>query len=154
MSGKDGTRWGRIERELEITRKNAHHTHISMVWNEPEEHAFGVDYDWHSVTTEYLDDAEKSELITGLRDAGFAVTPYEGESAFLKSVLNGEWDSLDFAYKYVFSTTGSGVGRARTSLIPAFCDLRGITLCSADGLTAALLEQKFYTCALLAAFGF
>ena len=50
-----------------------------------------VDYEWHSIVTEYLDDGEKSELLTGLRDAGFAVTVYDGERAFLRAVLNGEW---------------------------------------------------------------
>jgi len=54
----------------------------------------------------------------------------------------------------VFNTTGSGIGRARTSLIPAFCDLSRIPICSSDGVTAALLENKFFTFRLLASLGF
>jgi D-alanine-D-alanine ligase len=151
MSTRDHTRWSRIERELALTLEMASDIHVSLVWNEPDENALAVDYDWHSILTEYLDDGEKSELLTGLRDAGFAVSVYEGERAFLAAVLKGEWQAIKFSTKYVFNTTGSGSGRARTSLVPAFCDLCQIPICSADGLTAGLLENKFYTFRLLEA---
>jgi len=154
MATKGDSRWSQIERELELTRGIAGDTHVSMVLNEPAQSGVAVDYDWHSITTEYLDDSEKSELMTGLRDAGFAATIYDGEKDFLGAVLNGDWKRKTFLNKYVFNTTGSGIGRARTSLIPSFCDLFRIPLCSADGLTAALLENKFYTFRLLAALGF
>lgn len=154
MVEKDSGRWSRIERELAITANDAPDTHVSLVLNEPDEHAATVDYDWHSILTEYLDDSERSELITGVRDAGFAATVYDGERAFLTAVLTGEWQAIPSSIKYVFSTTGSGVGRARTSLIPAFCDLSQIPRCSADGLTAGLLENKYYTFKLMGALEF
>ncbi|MDE2351909.1 MAG: hypothetical protein KGL66_08450 [Alphaproteobacteria bacterium] len=154
MEKRDDSRWAIIEHELAITRSKAATTHISMVLNEPGPLGTSTDYSWHSIATEYLDDDEKSELVTGLRDAGFGATVYEGETAFIRAVLDGSWDGVTFSNKYVFSTTGSGTGRARTSLIPSFCDLRQIPLCSADGLTAAILENKFYSFRLLEAFGF
>jgi D-alanine-D-alanine ligase len=154
MGTKDEERWNRIERAVGITKAAAHDTHLSMVLNEPLHSDIAVDYGHHSIATEYLDDTEKSELMTGLRDAGFATTVYDGERAFLTAVLNGNWKKDAYNHKYVFNTTGSGIGRARTSLIPSFCDLYRIPLCSADGLTAALLENKFYTFRLLAALGY
>ncbi|WP_198031869.1 hypothetical protein [Bradyrhizobium sp. Ec3.3] len=139
---------------MSATLRNSANTHLSFVWNEPEENALAIDYKWHSIVAEYLDDGEKSELLAGLRDAGFAVTVYDGERASLRAVLNGDWRAIPYSDKYVFNTTGSGTGRARTSLVPAFCDLCQIPICSADGLTAALLENKFYTFRLLESLNF
>lgn len=154
MGKRDDARWALVERELATTRARAIETHISMVLNEPGQLGTLSDYSRHSIATEYLDDDEKSELMTGLRDAGFATTVYDGETAFIRSVLDRRWAGAAFPNRYVFNTTGSGTGRARTSLIPSFCDLRQIPLCSADGLTAAILENKFYSFRLLEAFGF
>ncbi|MFZ5736578.1 MAG: hypothetical protein ACOY6K_06825 [Pseudomonadota bacterium] len=146
-------RWSRIEREITATKSESDSTHVSVVWNESDEHAARVDYTSHSILTEYLSDAEKSDFTTGLRDVGVEVDVFEGERSFIAAVLSGEWDSIRAKNKYVFNTTGSGTGRARTSLIPAFCDLSQISLCSADGLSAAVLEQKFYAFRILETFG-
>jgi len=154
MNIRDEARWQRLEPELHRTLETSANTHVSFVWNESDEHAASIDYKWHSILAEYLDDSEKSELLAGLREAGFTVTVYDGERAFLREVLGGVWKTIPFANKYVFNTTGSGTGRARTSLIPAFCDLCQIPICSADGLTAGLLENKFYTFRLLEALRF
>ena len=81
MSTRDNKRWAEIERELAITLSTAQDVHVSLVLNEPDDQASAIDYDWHSILTEYLDDSEISELVTGLRDAGFAVTAFNGELA-------------------------------------------------------------------------
>lgn len=150
MSQSDDS-WAAIRREVDSTRALAHEIEISLVLNElktPE----GGDYTRHSVCNEYLNEIETSEITTSLRRAGFAVSTFDGERAFIGKILSGM--RPERARHYVFCTTGSGVGRARTSLIPAFCHLHGISLCSADGYTAALLEHKFHCFRLLDALGF
>ena len=153
MTLKDSRRWSEIERELSLTLESASSTYVALVLNEPDEFMANIDYDWHSILTEYLDDSERSEILTALRDAGFSAAIYEGEREFIRAVMDGRWDAVSFKTKYVFNTTGSGVGRARTSLIPTFCDLCRIQVCSSDGYSAALLENKFHTFRLLEGFG-
>ena len=153
MAPVDRPRWSKIEREFSLTLRLARDTFVAMVLNEAEEFTAKVDYDWHSIATEYLDDSEKSEILAALRDAGFSSQVYNGEREFISAVIAGKWDSIPFAAKYAFNTTGSGVGRARTSLIPSFCDLCRIPICSSDGYSSALLENKFHTFRLLEVFG-
>jgi D-alanine-D-alanine ligase len=142
--------WGVIRDAVERTQEIAHDIEILLVLNELT--GAGGDYVRHSVRNEYLNEIETSEISTSLRRAGFAISTYDGERAFIGEMLSGYQSQRH--RKYVFCTTGSGVGRARTSLIPAFCHLHGIPLCSADGYTAALLEHKFHCFRLLDALGF
>lgn len=153
MVAIDRIRWSKIEREVSLTLQTARDTSVALVLNEADDFTASVDYDWHSIATEYLDDLERSEIVAALRDARFAVEVYDGERQFIRAAISDKWKSSPFSAKYVFNTTGSGVGRARTSLIPSFCDLCRIPFCSADGYSAALLENKFHTFRLLEAFG-
>src|ERR1700735_2585250 len=118
MVAIDRMRWSKIEREVSLTLQTARDTSVALVWNEADDFTASVDYDWHSIATEYLDDSERSEIVAALRDARFAVEVYDGERQFIRAAIGDKWESSPFSAKYVFNTTGSGVGRARTSLIP------------------------------------
>lgn len=143
-----------IKSEIAATAAIADQITLSFVINELKDHAALFDYRRHSITNEYMADADVSEIVTALRENGIDVLVHQGERAFLSTALSDAWIVRPRPKHYVFNTTGSGTGRARTSLIPSFCHLAGIGLCSADGYTAAILENKFHCFRLLQGFGF
>lgn len=81
------------------------------------------DYDDTSVLTEFLSMEEYQELLTSLQNFGFYVVTYFNTEEFMADYLNGDYinDNL-----IIFEGTQKGIGHARDTLIPAFCDLQNL----------------------------
>jgi len=81
------------------------------------------DYDDTSVLTEFLSIEEYQELLSSLQNFGFYVITYFNTEEFIADYLSKRYISDNLI---IFEGTQKGIGHARDTLIPAFCDLQNL----------------------------
>jgi len=112
------------------------------------------DYEENSISTEFFTEMEAQDLIDGVERLGIYREVINGEKEFVEKLTSGYITGLPFKQKIVYSSTGIGLGRSKSALMPALCDLYGLIYCSNDTYTAALLENKVHLMDLLKMHGF
>lgn len=112
------------------------------------------DYEEHSTTTEFFSQKEAEEFIGGFIKLGIYHEVYNGEKEFVDKLSSGYIENLPFSHKIVYSSTGVGLARSKSALVPALCNLYQIGYCSNDIYTAAFLENKVHVLNILEHYGF
>lgn len=105
------------------------------------------DYEDTSVLTEFLSMEEYQELLTSLQNFGFYVITYFNTEEFIADYLNGKYitDNL-----IIFEGTQKGIGHARDTLIPAFCDLQNLLHTGPNAYVNGVCINKYNWTKLLA----
>lgn len=102
--------------------------------------------------TEYMTDAEATEILCALRESGFRTLYYEGEDPFIRDVLASCGGIADSQHVIVYNVAQSGTDPGRKSLIPAFCALHGIATCNSGAYEVSLARHKLHVHAILAGY--
>jgi D-alanine-D-alanine ligase len=105
-----------------------------------------------SVESEYLSQTEHGEIMSALRENGLLAASFS-ESEMMSFILSGEFEMIPKAYRFVYSTRGSGIHPLRSCTIPRLCESNEIATCSANARSLALAANKFETLKLLQAYG-
>jgi hypothetical protein len=100
------------------------------------------DYSDYSVITTYFSDKELNDLINGFYEFADYVDVSYGENQFIEKLQAGDYNHLNEYLKIAYSEQASGIGRSRSAIFPAVCDLYGVKYCCNDLFTAALLDNK------------
>ena len=104
------------------------------------------DYSDSSILTEFLSIEEYNELLTSLQNFGFFTIAYFNSEDFINDYFNGK---LDFSNIIVFEGTQKGIGKARDSYIPAFCDLEGLLHTGPNAYVNSICTNKYHWTKLL-----
>lgn len=104
------------------------------------------DYSDTSILTEFLSIEEYNELLTSLQNFGFYTLIYFNSEDFIKDYYNGKFESSKII---IFEGTQKGIGKARDSYIPAFCDLEGIVHTGPNAYVNSICTNKYHWTKLL-----
>lgn len=104
------------------------------------------DYTDSSILTEFLSMEEYNELLTALQNFGFYTLTYFNTDDFIKDYFNGKFNNSKII---VFEGTQKGIGKARDSYIPAFCDLEGILHTGPNAYVNSICTNKYHWTKLL-----
>lgn len=104
------------------------------------------DYSDSSILTEFLSIDECNELLTSLQNFGFYTLTYFNLEDFIKDYFNGEFSSSKII---LFEGTQKGIGKARDSYIPAFCDLEGLLHTGPNAYVNSICTNKYHWTKLL-----
>lgn len=104
------------------------------------------DYSDSSILTEFLSMEEYNELLTSLQNFGFFTLAYFNSEDFIKDYFSGKFDSSKII---VFEGTQKGIGKARDSYIPAFCDLEGLLHTGPNAYVNGICTNKYHWTKLL-----
>lgn len=112
------------------------------------------DYEEHSTSTEYFSAKEAQEFTDGFIELGINYEVFNGEKEFIAKLASGYVSDLPYQCKVVYSSTGTGLVRSKSALVPSLCNLYHLRYCSNDIYTAAFLENKVHVLNLLEYYGF
>lgn len=112
------------------------------------------DHEGHTITTEFFSLEEAQEFIDGFVKLGIYHEVYNGEKEFIQKLSSDHIKNMPYKHKIVYSSTGAGLARSKSALVPALCNLYNLHYCSNDIYTAALLENKVHVMNLLSHYGF
>lgn len=104
------------------------------------------DYTDSSILTEFLSIEEYNELLTALQDFGFYTLTYFNTEEFIKDYFNGKFYDSQIV---VLEGTQKGIGKARDSFIPAFCDLEGLFHTGPNAYVNSICTNKYHWTKLL-----
>jgi D-alanine-D-alanine ligase len=107
-----------------------------------------------SILAEYFSEDEVDEIIIGFRGFVNYIDISYGETEFVNKLSSGFFSGLTQKHKIVYSSTGSGIRKCKSSLIPNLCDFYNLPYCSNDAYTSAILENKVHAFSLLKYYGF
>lgn len=99
------------------------------------------DYTDSSILTEFLTMEEYNELLTSLQNLGFYTLTYFNTEDFIKDYFNEKFNGSKII---VFEGTQKGIGRARDSYIPAFCDLEGLFHTGPNAYVNSICTNKYH----------
>lgn len=112
------------------------------------------DYMDHTTTTEFFSQLEAQQFLDGFVNLGIYHEIFNGEKEFIDKLSSGDIKNLPYKHKIVYSSTGTGLARAKSALVPALCNLYNLKYCSNDIYTSATLENKVHVLNLLSHYGF
>jgi D-alanine-D-alanine ligase-like ATP-grasp enzyme len=95
---------------------------------------------------------EADEIIRSFRDLGITVTPCFSEREFIDMALE-RVDALHTRQLVVYTTAEGGTGSGRRALIPALCNLLGLSIVNSGAHACALARHKLHANAIMAAAG-
>lgn len=98
------------------------------------------DYEDTSVLTEFLSMEEYQELLISLQNFGFYVVTYFNTEEFIAEYLNGKYINDNII---IFEGTQKGIGHARDTLIPAFCDLQNLLHTGPNAYVNSICINKY-----------
>ena len=104
------------------------------------------DYTDSSILTEFLNVEEYNEILTALQNWGFYTLTYFNTEDFIKDYFNEKFSNSKII---VFEGTQKGIGKARDSYIPAFCDLEGILHTGPNAYVNSICANKYHWTKLL-----
>ncbi|MBF0650419.1 ATP-grasp domain-containing protein [Dysgonomonas sp. GY75] len=137
----------RAKRIIDFFKKEASEISVFLVINMKTQ-GFSSN-DIYDLQTEYFSDEELGDFINVLEELGIYHEISYGEKEFAQKVIFGKIPSLRFKYKIVYNTTGGGKSRSKSSIVPAICELYGLSYASSDIFSSSLLENKVQSFALL-----
>lgn len=105
------------------------------------------DYSGYSVTSEFFSDEEETKILNALRSIGFSVRQFYNEEDFIAFV---SVDQKNLSHKIVVNSAQKGTKIGRKSLIPAVCDLFGISYVGSDPYVVSLCRDKYRCGCILA----
>lgn len=98
------------------------------------------DYDDTSVLTEFLSMEEYQELLISLQNFGFYVITYFNAEEFIADYLNEKYTIENLI---IFEGTQKGIGHARDTLIPTFCDLYNLSHTGPNAYVNSVCINKY-----------
>lgn len=108
----------------------------------------------YDAATECFSQDELSDYLNALDMLSIYHDISYGEDDFIRKIGNNYFEKYKQQYKIVFNTTGSKHIRSRSALIPAVCEIAGLSYASNDILTCSILENKIHANSLLTHYGF
>ncbi|KIC36465.1 hypothetical protein RA27_22200 [Ruegeria sp. ANG-R] len=138
-----------VARLIEIGRKQVDDFGIACVVNV----ASGEYRSEFDRSIEYFTEEELEEIVGGFREAGFYTDVFVGEDSFIRWVDGGGLNHFARNRTLVYNTAQTGSAPGRKSLIPAFCQLHGISTLNANPYAVSLSRQKFHVNAILRSVG-
>ena len=108
----------------------------------------------YDAATEFFSQDELSDYLNALDMLSIYHDISYGEDDFIRKIGNNYFEKYKQQYKIVFNTTGSKHIRSRSALIPAVCEIAGLSYASNDILTCSILENKIHANSLLTHYGF
>ncbi|WP_199925582.1 D-alanine--D-alanine ligase family protein [Paenibacillus bouchesdurhonensis] len=112
------------------------------------------DYSSMSVMSEYYSYKQYEEIISALRSCNYDVKSYFDENDFISDFQSGILRDNYPRKLVVINSAQKGTGAGRKSLIPAFCDLHGITYTGSDAYTVSFARDKYHWFSFLQQGGF
>lgn len=140
-----------LTRAVDYVKKNCGDIVVLLVVKTKSSNDFQNQYD---VSTEFFSTEELADYIEALNVLGIYHDISYGEDEFIDKIKNEYFRQFHQKHKIVFNTTGSKRIRSRSALIPAICELVGLSYASSDITTCSVLENKIYANSLLEHFGF
>lgn len=104
------------------------------------------DYSDSSILTEFLSVEECNELLTSLQNFGFFTLIYYNSEEFIRDYYNEKFATSKII---IFEGTQKGIGKARDSYIPAFCDLEGLLHTGPNAYVNGICTNKYHWTKLL-----
>lgn len=104
------------------------------------------DYSDSSILTEFLSVEECNELLTSLQNFGFFTLIYYNSEEFIRDYYNEKFTTSKII---IFEGTQKGIGKARDSYIPAFCDLEGLLHTGPNAYINGICTNKYHWTKLL-----
>lgn len=108
----------------------------------------------YDTQTEFFSDEELGDLISILEELGIYHEVSYGEKDFASKVFSGAIQSQKFKYKIIYNTTGGSDTRSKSAIVPAICELYGLSYASSDIFSSSLLENKIQSFSLLKSYQF
>ncbi|MBD5150681.1 MAG: hypothetical protein HDT18_10040 [Oscillibacter sp.] len=106
-----------------------------------------VDYTGYSVKSEFFSEEEEARILNSLYRIGFSVRQFYNEEDFIAFVSEGQ---QNLSKKIVINSAQKGTKIGRKSLIPAVCDLFGISYVGSDPYVVSLCRDKYRCGCILA----
>lgn len=132
---------------IEKAKRASSDTTIIFLANVKDVTSNRYDYSDTSILTEFLSLEECNELLTSLQNFGFYTLAYFNSEDFIKDYFNGKFISSKII---IFEGTQKGIGKARDSYIPAFCDLEGLLHTGPNAYVNSICTNKYHWTKLLA----
>ena len=105
------------------------------------------DYTGYSVKSEFFSEDEEARILNSLNKIGFSVHQFYNEEDFIAFVSEGQ---QKLSKKIVINSAQKGTKIGRKSLIPAVCDLFGISYVGSDPYVVSLCRDKYRCGCILA----
>lgn len=104
------------------------------------------DYSDCSILTEFLSMEECNELLASLQNFGFFTLVYYNTEEFIRDYYNKKFSTSKII---LFEGTQKGIGKAKDSYIPAFCDLEGLLHTGPNAYVNGICTNKYHWTKLL-----
>lgn len=118
------------------------------------EHAENVEtFGRYSIMAEYFSDSELESLVSGFKGIASYIDISYSEKEFISKIGTNHFSTLPGKYKILYSSTGSGIHKCKSGIIPGICNFFHLPYCSNDAYTSSLLENKVHTFNLLKFYG-
>ena len=105
------------------------------------------DYIGYSVTSEFFTQDDEDGILNALYTLGFSVRQFYNEEDFIASISGGQ---QELHQKIVINSAQKGTKIGRKSLVPAVCDLFGISYVGSDPYVVSLCRDKYRCGCILA----
>lgn len=102
----------------------------------------GLNFQGNSAESEYYSSQQHEEIMNCLLSKGFHVKNYFEEIDFIADYVSDYHEGTIPQNICVINSAQKGIHAGRKSLIPAFCDLRGIMHTGSDAYTVSFSRQK------------
>jgi len=106
-----------------------------------------ADYIGYSVKSEFFSDEEEAKILSALYKIGFSVRQFYNEEEFISFVSDKRQKTSN---KIVINSAQKGTKIGRKSLIPAVCDLFGISYVGSNPYVVSLCRDKYRCGCILA----
>lgn len=104
------------------------------------------DYEDTSILTEFLSMEEYQELLSSLQNFGFYVITYFNSDEFIVDYLSNKYNNENLI---IFEGTQKGIGHARDTFLPAFCDLQNLLHTGPNAYVNSICINKYHWSKLL-----
>lgn len=102
------------------------------------------DYTDTSVISEYYSYNQYEEIFNGIRSLGYPVKCYFDENDFISDIEFGILRNHYPRSILVINSAQKGIGPGRKTLVPAFCQLHGISCASSNPYTVGFARNKYH----------
>ena len=133
--------WNKAEEKL----KNRH---LIIVCNTKTAASIAENSGPFQMNTEYLSDDEFEQVVSMFSTCGLATDYFTSEDGFFRYIIEQAPPDL-----LVYNAAQSGFGAGRKSLVPAFCNLHGITFTGSNAYVVSLCRHKYHVNQILAQAG-
>lgn len=138
---------------ISLTNRNKNDTLLYIVSNVKGVTKNFIDFNEHSLITEFFSENEVEEIVSSFRESGLTTEVFFDENMFIQSILSKEYQKYSKNNIIVYNSSQKGTGPGRKSLIPAFCNLHNIKTTGSNAYVVSLCRHKYHYNLILSKLG-